>query len=137
VAESDDLYGASVQLARRLCDHSEPGQIVVADVVRQLALGKGFSFAPLPEALLKGFDEPVRAHELVWREGGPSAPDGLTAREVEVLRLIAAGRTNTEIAGELTLSVRTVARHITNIYTKIGARNKAEAALYATEHGLK
>jgi class 3 adenylate cyclase len=136
VAERDDLYGASVQLARRLCDHSEPGQIVVADVVRQLALGKGFSFAALPEAPLKGFDEPVRAHELVWRRDAPSAPDGLTAREVEVLRLIAAGRTNTEIASELTLSVRTVARHITNIYTKIGARNKAEATDYVHRNRL-
>ena len=48
--------------------------------------GKGFTFAPLPEAALKGFDEPVRAYELVWREEAPSGPDGLTAREVEVLR---------------------------------------------------
>jgi len=63
-------------------------------------------------------------------------PDGLTAREAEVLRLIAAGRTNTEIAEELTLSVRTVARHITNLYTKIGARNKAEATAYAGRKGL-
>jgi class 3 adenylate cyclase len=67
VAEGGDIFGASVQLARRLCDHSEAGQIVVADVVRQLALGKGFSFAALPDANLKGFDEPVRAYELVWR----------------------------------------------------------------------
>jgi class 3 adenylate cyclase len=137
VAEDGDIFGASVQLARRLCDHSEAGQIVVADVVRQLALGKGFSFQPLPEATLKGFDEPVRAYELVWRQQTPAAPSGLTAREIEVLRLIAAGRTNTEIADELTLSVRTVARHITNIYTKIGARNKVEATDYASRHGLK
>ena len=54
-----------------------------------------------------------------------------------MLRLIAAGRTNTEIADELTLSVRTVARHITNIYTKIGARNKVEATDYASRHGLR
>ncbi len=62
--------------------------------------------------------------------------DGLTPREVEVLRLIAAGRTNTEIASDLTLSVRTVARHITNIYTKIGARNKVEAADYVHRNQL-
>jgi DNA-binding NarL/FixJ family response regulator len=61
--------------------------------------------------------------------------DGVT-REAEVLRLIAAGRTSTEIAEELTLSVRTVARHITNLYTKIGARNKAEATAYAGRKGL-
>ena len=63
-------------------------------------------------------------------------PDGLTPREGEVLRLIAAGRTNREISGELVLSVRTVARHITNIYTKIGARSKAEATGYAMRQGL-
>jgi pimeloyl-ACP methyl ester carboxylesterase/class 3 adenylate cyclase len=136
VVEGDDLFGASVQLARRLCDHSEAGQIVVSDVVRQLALGKGFSFSPLPEAELKGFDEPIRAYELAWRQEERPGPDGLTAREVEVLRLIAAGRTNTEIADELTLSVRTVARHITNIYTKIGARNKAEATDYVHRQRL-
>ena len=60
----------------------------------------------------------------------------LTAREVEVLRLIAAGRTNFEISRELVLSLRTVARHITNIYGKIGARGKADATAYAIRHGL-
>jgi ATP/maltotriose-dependent transcriptional regulator MalT len=63
-------------------------------------------------------------------------PDRLTSREVDVLRLIAAGRTNTEVASDLTLSVRTVGRHITNIYGKTGIRNRAEAARYATERGL-
>jgi pimeloyl-ACP methyl ester carboxylesterase/DNA-binding CsgD family transcriptional regulator len=60
----------------------------------------------------------------------------LTPREIEVLRLIAAGRTNREISNELVLSMRTVARHITNIYGKIGARGKADATAYAIRHGL-
>lgn len=63
-------------------------------------------------------------------------PDRLTGREVEVLRLVAEGRTNREISDELVLSLRTVARHITNIYAKIGAANKAEATAYAIRHGL-
>ena len=63
-------------------------------------------------------------------------PDGLTGREVEVLRLVAAGRTNNEIAGELVLSVRTVERHITNLYGKIGARGRADAAAYTLTRGL-
>jgi DNA-binding CsgD family transcriptional regulator len=63
-------------------------------------------------------------------------PDRLTAREGEVLRLIAAGRTNSEISDELVLSVRTVARHITNIYTKIGARSRTEATAYAIHRDL-
>jgi pimeloyl-ACP methyl ester carboxylesterase/DNA-binding CsgD family transcriptional regulator len=63
-------------------------------------------------------------------------PDGLTQREVEVLRLIACGRTNREIAAELVLSPRTVGRHITNLYGKIGARGKADATAYAVRHEL-
>ena len=55
----------------------------------------------------------------------------LTPRETEVLALIAAGRTSSEIARELSLSVRTIGRHITNIYMKIGARTRADATAYA------
>jgi DNA-binding CsgD family transcriptional regulator len=69
----------------------------------------------------------------------PSFPDGLTAREVEVLRLLAVGRTNSEIAAQLVLSVRTVERHIETIYEKIGAHGRAAravAASYAHGHGL-
>jgi DNA-binding NarL/FixJ family response regulator len=55
---------------------------------------------------------------------------------VQVLRLIAAGRSNREIADDLVLSERTVARHVTNIYTKIEAHSKAEATAYAFRHDL-
>ena len=60
---------------------------------------------------------------------------GLTAREAEVLRLVAKGQSNKEIAAELVLSVRTVERHITNLYGKIDARGKADATAYAIHHG--
>ncbi|MCU0522527.1 MAG: LuxR C-terminal-related transcriptional regulator, partial [Anaerolineae bacterium] len=66
----------------------------------------------------------------------PSLPDRLTAREAQVLRLLAGGLTNREIAERLVVSVPTVARHIANIYTKIGARRRAEATAYALRHGL-
>jgi len=67
---------------------------------------------------------------------GPAYPDGLTVREVEVLRLVAAGLSNRGIAAELVLSTRTVERHITNIYGKIGARGRADATSYALGHDL-
>ncbi len=70
------------------------------------------------------------------RSARPARPAGLTARELDVLRLIAAGRTNMEISQDLVLSVRTVARHITNIYSKIGVRSKAEATAFALRHNL-
>jgi DNA-binding CsgD family transcriptional regulator len=63
-------------------------------------------------------------------------PDGLTHREVEVLRLVAAGKSNQEIATELVLSIRTVERHISNIYGKTNSHNRADAASFAFIHGL-
>jgi predicted ATPase/DNA-binding CsgD family transcriptional regulator len=61
---------------------------------------------------------------------------GLSEREADVLRLLARGQSNAEIATELVLSVRTVEKHVANIYTKIGARGRADAATYALRHGL-
>jgi DNA-binding NarL/FixJ family response regulator len=57
-------------------------------------------------------------------------------REVEVLRLVAAGRSNRAIAATLSISERTVNRHITNLYAKIDAHSKAEATAYAFRHHL-
>ncbi len=68
--------------------------------------------------------------------GSDRYPDRLTAREVEVLLLVAAGKTNREIAEQLVLSLPTVQRHIANIYIKISARNRADATAYALRHGL-
>lgn len=68
--------------------------------------------------------------------GGLRHPDGLTAREVDVLRLIASGKTNREIAEVLVLSPRTVEQHIAHIYGKIGARGRADATSYALLHSL-
>lgn len=63
-------------------------------------------------------------------------PNGLTPREAEVLRLVAAGRTSYEIGNELVLSVRTVERHISNIYLKTDTHGRASATAYALAHGL-
>jgi DNA-binding CsgD family transcriptional regulator len=63
-------------------------------------------------------------------------PYGLTGREVEVLRLVAAGRTNQEIADALVITHSTAAQHVAHILAKIGAANRAEAAAYATRSGL-
>ena len=76
---------------------------------------------------------------LTFLEHQSAYPDNLTEREVEVLRLIAAGKSNQEIAQELVLSRRTAERHVSNIYEKIGASGKvarATATAYALRHGL-
>jgi DNA-binding NarL/FixJ family response regulator len=84
-------------------------------------------------------DEALRALGASAPAPDAAAPAGLTARELEVLRLIARGRSNAEIAAELVLSVRTVERHIANIYDKIGASGRAAraaAASYALAAGV-
>jgi ATP/maltotriose-dependent transcriptional regulator MalT len=63
-------------------------------------------------------------------------PAGLTDREVEVLHLVAGGLTNQEIAASLFLSVKTISRHLSNIFTKIGVTSRTAATVYAFEHGL-
>ncbi|HET7388098.1 MAG TPA: HD domain-containing phosphohydrolase [Nocardioidaceae bacterium] len=63
-------------------------------------------------------------------------PDGLTNREVEVLRLVARARSNREIAAALFISEKTVRNHVEHVYTKIGVSNRTGASLYAVQHGL-
>jgi DNA-binding NarL/FixJ family response regulator len=63
-------------------------------------------------------------------------PRGLTAREVEVLRLVASGKTNRDIAVELVISEHTVARHLQNIFAKLDVPSRSAATAFAFEHGL-
>ena len=86
----------------------------------------------LERALALRTDAPgVRAHG-----AAPLDPGGLSVREVEVLRLVADGKSNRAIAEELVISPNTVIRHVSNILDKTGAANRAEAAVYAARHGL-
>jgi DNA-binding CsgD family transcriptional regulator len=73
---------------------------------------------------------------LAVRPPATEAAGGLTSREVQVLRLVAAGKTNRVIAADLFLSEKTVARHVSNIFTKLGLSSRSAATAYAYEHGL-
>lgn len=68
--------------------------------------------------------------------GSSSRPDGLTAREIEVLRLVARGASNKEIAAALTISEKTARNHVERTYAKIGVSNRIGASMYALRHGL-
>jgi DNA-binding CsgD family transcriptional regulator len=74
--------------------------------------------------------------EALAKKAPAKAAGGLTARELEVLRLVATGKTNRSIAADLFLSEKTVARHVSNIFTKLGLSSRAAATAYAYEHDL-
>jgi pimeloyl-ACP methyl ester carboxylesterase/DNA-binding CsgD family transcriptional regulator len=100
------------------------GSMAFGDVTQGMqAIDSFFAGLPAPKAVQH--DKAV-AHDL----------DGLSPREVEVLRLITRGYSNQQIAGELVLSVRTVERHINHIYAKIDAHSKAQATAYALRHNV-
>jgi DNA-binding NarL/FixJ family response regulator len=77
----------------------------------------------------------VRAQSFSRRAAAKPA-GGLTGRELEVLRLVATGKTNRSIAADLFLSEKTIARHVSNIFTKLGLSSRAAATAYAYEHDL-
>src|SRR5262249_42944229 len=68
--------------------------------------------------------------------GHPSSPAGLTAREVEVLRLVAQGLSDAQVAEQLVISPRTVNWHLTTIYSKLGVSSRSAATRYALEHQM-
>ena len=77
---------------------------------------------------------PVLGARLAQEPEGP--PGGLTPREIEVLRLVAAGHTNPEIAEKLVISIRTVETHRAAIHRKLNTSSRAEVVAFAREHGL-
>jgi DNA-binding NarL/FixJ family response regulator len=96
---------------------------------RELGLEEAYAIAldedsgPVPAKV----PEPLRDESL---------RDGLTRRELDVLRLVAGGLTNNQAAAELVVSPRTVNWHLTSIYAKLGLRSRSEATRYAVERGL-
>jgi DNA-binding NarL/FixJ family response regulator len=85
--------------------------------------------------------EPVAVEAVLHAAGQPAQqptprPDGLTPREIEVLRLVARGASNKEIAASLVISEKTARNHVERTYAKIGVSNRIGASMYALRHGL-
>jgi class 3 adenylate cyclase len=70
IAEDEDLFGTAVNMAARIAAQAEGGEILVANVVRELAAGKGFLFSDRGDVVLRWFEDPVRLYEVRWREDG-------------------------------------------------------------------
>jgi DNA-binding NarL/FixJ family response regulator len=127
---------AEAAFARARAAAQERGLAVLAAIVdHDDGLARRRAGAAGAERLLAAAAERFSALGMTaWSERSPAArerlPDALTPREAEVLRLVAAARTNKEIAAELVVSVHTVERHLANAYRKISARNRAEATAY-------
>ena len=127
--------GLSVVLLTSIHDYDH-----ALDVVRAMLVDDALAAPPAAAATISRGQEPHPGPEssrpagIVRNDPGKRCP--LTPREVEVLRLIVAGRSNREIAQALVISVATVERHVSNIYAKIGARNRADATAYAFHNRL-
>jgi HD-GYP domain-containing protein (c-di-GMP phosphodiesterase class II) len=135
------LSGAAIPQAGRL--------LAAADAYQAMCEARPHRPALSPQAAAKELRAEARAGRLdgeaaeaVLAASGhrpqrrPSAPADLTPREVDVLRLIARGRTSAEAASELGIQPKTVGSHIEHIYAKIGASNRSVATLFAMQHGL-
>lgn len=113
----------------------DAGRAEIAAAIRAAAAGQSSFDAAVLQRLVAALpDGDSRSGDPAPR---PTAkPDGLTAREAEVIGLIGQGLSNSEIAGALFISETTVKTHINNGFAKIGARNRADAVRYAYRHGL-
>jgi len=101
----------------------------ISDAIRAEVAARRIDRAAADAVLAGAGQRAVPSRRALW-------PAGMSDREVEVLRLIARGRTNKQVAASLHLSAKTVGRHIENIYAKIGASSRAAAALFAMDNRL-
>ena len=135
------LPGAAISLPARILGAADAYQSMTEPRPHRPALPAEDAAAELRAEVTAGRldSEAVEAvlaaagHRAIRRREGPA---GLTAREVDVLRLLARGLSSTEIAARLVISPKTVRNHIEHIYTKIGASSRATASLFAMRHGL-
>jgi DNA-binding NarL/FixJ family response regulator len=127
------LAHTQYQYARMLQARSQPGDHKKAATLldEALATARELGMRAL-EARITGPQEHTAAAAPMLQD----LPDALNPREIEVLRLIAAGKSNRDIADTLFISLNTVATHVRNILTKIGCSNRTEAAAYTLRHGV-
>ncbi len=129
-AEDDDILTALRSGALGYLT-KDAGRVQIAGAIRAAAAGQAVLDPQVQQRLLASVASPAARPP-----AQPTNHDGLTARESEVLRLIADGLSNREIAGRLYLSEATVKSHINRLFAKTGARDRAQAVQYAYQHGF-
>ena len=128
--------GAAPRRGRRLPRHDRAAAAPAGALARR---GGGARCAPRSTAgRLDGdaVDAVLARGRPPGQAAGATGPPGLTAREVEVLRLVARGLSNKEIAAQLVITRKTAGNHVEHVYAKIGVSNRARASLFAMQHGL-
>ena len=142
---ADDVAGIAVHLAARVMATAQPGEVITSGTVKDLVVGSGLEFDSRGERVLTGVPGEWTLYVVTGDTEGPpiatvapaggagsSAPvEDLSAREREVMQLVAEGLSNEEIAERLVLSVRTVERHLSNVYVKLRVSGKAARAAAA------
>jgi DNA-binding NarL/FixJ family response regulator len=127
----DEFVYAALQsgAAGFLLKDTSPEQLVAA--VRTVVVGDALLAPSITRRLVERFARPQPTSDV-----GPEALAALTPRETEVLRLVARGMSNAEIAGELVVTDATVKTHVAGVLGKLGLRNRAQAVVFAYESGL-
>ena len=130
----DDSIDAALRAGARGYLTKDAGRVEIATALRAAGAGQAIFDPAVARRLVEALDRP--AGPAPAGAGRQPLPDGLTAREAEVLTLIARGLSNAEIGATLFIAPTTVKTHINNVFAKIGVRNRTEAAAYANQHGL-
>jgi pimeloyl-ACP methyl ester carboxylesterase/DNA-binding CsgD family transcriptional regulator len=142
---ADDVAGIAVHLAARMLATALPGEVIASGTVTDLVVGSGLEFELRGTRVLTGVPgewrlyattgdaeaAPTEAAAAAVAAPSPGAAEDLSAREREVMRLVAQGLSNEEIAERLFLSIRTVERHLSNVYVKLRVSGKAARAAAA------
>jgi class 3 adenylate cyclase len=142
---ASDVAGIAVHLTARVMATAQPGEVITSSTVRDLVVGSGLEFEDRGARALTGLPGEWTLYAITGdtersstapaaSAGGvvpPEPVEDLSAREREVMRLVAEGLSNEEIAARLFLSVRTVERHLSNVYVKLRVSGKAARAAAA------
>jgi DNA-binding CsgD family transcriptional regulator/class 3 adenylate cyclase len=141
-----ELAGVALHITERVFDRAAPGEVLVSSTVKDLVAGSGIEFKEMESRLLTGPASGWRLYQVVFgyrlatiaSEVTEAArpPAALSPREREVAILVARGRSNRQIAGDLSISPATVERHVANILGKLGFNSRAQIAAWAVAHDL-